>query len=739
MLKLFFAVIGVLFITGCVIARDEAKWDRVFNAPQCRARGEAPLLDKALEQAGLGRQEFNFDRNDLSDSPYYNAGVLQDEFLLPWFEWLRENPAYAGCFEGETAGALDYYLDQPHPVASTIRHAAGLLGSAPDSEDSSVAAMYISSNFTSAISALCASAGECKDPEGDMPEDLGGALTPIIFALIEGIEARKNMDNEIGKPHDADWWQKYGGNILIISDSGHPDILNTEDRAYLLGNGSRQDLYKASAKIAFAIEHVDWSPFVGREGIKYDLYTKAGWIKIRDGSDNIYVEDGKDVLFLLDLGGNDEHLDAVGSNKSGANPVSVAIDLSGSDKYHYKTRETLYDREGLLPADIDGRYGGNEEYGNFSPSDQCRQGAARNGIAMLFDFGVEDDYFRSLRCSQGYAHLGVGVLFVEGGNDAFLSESASQGSAQFGIALLIVGGEGNNIFRSFTFSQGFGYVRGAGFLLNNGGDDQYICNHGDPEQGGIPLYKSAQLPGKGNASFCQGAGFGFRGDGEFNKFREYQKSHLSGGIGILRDIYGNDTYEASVFAQGAGYWQGTGILSDGGGSDKYDAYWYVQGGSAHYAVAIFVDAGEGDDIFNGARRAINVALGTGHDFSIGVFINERGNDIYYIPNLSAGASNCNGIGLFVDNNGDDKYIAVSDYGSGMGNVSGECIETRPNAVNIGIMIDAGGKDEYSYPESKFPIPGDGKTWGHKANNLKSEYGAGIDGEGETGVHAGSGR
>jgi hypothetical protein len=736
---------GILFTTilaGCASAKEVA-WDPVFSSPACRAKGEARLLDQALGQAGIDRSRFRFDTNDLMESGYYRSGSLKDEFILPWFEWVRSNPAYAGCFEGESAGALDYYLASPHPVAGTIRHAAGFLGSLPDSEPPVDA--HLLGDFDQAINSLCVSAGECGEAEGEMPKDLGRALTPIMWALKEGIEARKKMDNEIGARHDSRWWQEYGGNTLLLSNSGeHPDLLNNGDRIYLLGHGARQDLYKAAAKIAFAVENTKWEQFMGRKGIKYDLRTKAGWIRIRDGSNDLYVEDGEDVLFLLDLGGNDDHLDAVAANKSGANPVSVAIDLSGSDKYHYKAYETVYDREGLLPADTDGRSKKSERYGNFSRSNQCRQGAGTNGIAMLFDFGVEDDYFRSLRCSQGYAHLGVGVLFVEGGNDIFLSESASQGSAQFGIGLLIVGGEGNNVFRSFTLSQGFGFVSGAGFLVDKGGDDKYVCDHGDPEQGGIPLYYSAQLFDNGNVSFCQGAGFGFRGDGgdvdyALNSFREFQKSFLSGGIGILRDMCGDDVYEASVFAQGTGYWQGTGILSDGCGSDKYDAYWYVQAGSAHYAVAIFADSGDGGDVFNGTRRAINVALGTGHDYSIGVFINEKGNDIYYIPSLSAGASNCNGIGLFIDNSGNDKYIASSDYGSGMGNVSGECIKTRPSAVNIGIMIDAGGKDEYNYPESSFPIPGDGKTWGHKSNNLESEYGAGIDGEGETGIHAESSR
>src|SRR5207237_963247 len=101
--------------------------------------------------------------------------------------------------------------------------------------------------------------------------------------------------------------------------------------------------------------------------------------------------------------------------------------------------------------------------------------------------------------------------------------------------------------------------------------------------------------------------------------------------------------------------------------------------------------------------------------------NEGGPDEYRIAGLGAGASNCNGIGVFVDAAGDDVYLAASDYGSGMGNVSSECINTRPNAKSIGIMIDSGGADAYTYPTSPYPVPAEGALWGHARNNLPSEH------------------
>lgn len=707
------------------VAQSSLQWDPVFTAPVCRADGNAPLLDQALAQTGLTRATFGFSASDFKEAPYYFYGYLGDEFMLPWFKDVRSHPARAGCFEGEVAGALDFYLNGPHPVSSIIRHSSRLLGNEID-KWKPIDPDYMPGDFDQALAALCEAAQGCSRSSGEIPPKLKEALTPLLRAMVEGIKARAKMDEE-AVSHNADWWNQNGGNMILINVGGKiPDPADIFDRDYLVG-AARWYLYRAASQIAFAIEDIDWSPFAGKKGVRYDLNTGAGLIKISDGANDVYLDNGQEILLLIDLGGNDIHFDGVAANRSGKNPLSIAIDLAGNDRYEYQVYATPYDRDGLVGADDAQRYQGDARYGNVSLSEHSRQGAARNGIAMLFDLGQGNDRYQSLRASQGYAHFGVGVLFDDGGNDVYLSETASQGSAQFGIGLLIDAGSGKDAYRSFTYSQGFGWVAGVGILFDEGGDDSYSCDHGDPQQGGIPFYSTPQLPGKGNLSFCQGAGFGKRGNDQ-NK-----QTFLSGGIGILRDKNGDDTYEASVFAQGTGYWQGTGILSDGGGNDRYDAYWYAQGGAAHFAVGILADAGKGDDVFNATRPSLYTNLGAGHDFSVGVLINEKGDDTYYVSNLSAGASNCNGIGLFVDNGGNDAYIASSDYGSGMGNAGEGCIE-RSGAVSIGIMIDAGGKDVYSYPESKFPVPDEGKTWGHSHNGLPSEHGAGLDGEGETGVH-----
>jgi len=206
-------------------------------------------------------------------------------------------------------------------------------------------------------------------------------------------------------------------------------------------------------------------------------------------------------------------------------------------------------------------------------------------------------------------------------------------------------------------------------------------------------------------------------------------------------VSGNDKYSAGLFAQGAGYWQGTGILSDGDGADEYDAFWYVQGGAAHYAIGMLLDGaagpeGDGGDKFNQNLKTRSVQLGSGHDYSLGVFVNEGGDDVYSFQSLAMGASNCNGIGLMVDNGGDDTYVTDSNSNSGLGNVSGECLEARPLAVSIGVMIEVGGTDTYTYPDGAVGAPSNDAEFGHIAHDLPSEHGAGLDvSAGESGVHA----
>jgi hypothetical protein len=266
-------------------------------------------------------------------------------------------------------------------------------------------------------------------------------------------------------------------------------------------------------------------------------------------------------------------------------------------------------------------------------------------------------------------------------------------------------------------SQGFGYVDGIGVLHDEGGDDVYHCDLGDPALEGTSRYPSPQLKHLSNTSMCQGAALGLR--------HTDSSISMSGGLGILRDQSGDDQYEASVYAQGVGYWQGTGMLIDGQGYDTYDALYYSQGVGVHFAQGIHLDQGKEDDRYGANIENLGLSLGTGHDFGLGVSINEGGNDHYRVNKFSAGGTSCNGRGLFLEVSGDDTYLIESIHSLGVGN-AGECVNTRTNAPSIGVMLDGDGNDEYISIHGGEHQPGNERSWNHTINKLDDEIGIGLD-------------
>lgn len=696
-------------------------WDPDPPPPTCAVDRDVALLDQVLARAGLSRRTFRFTEADFAESSQWNAGVLGGDFAFSWLWETRADAARIGCFEGRIAGGLDHAMGEAHPVASAIRFAAQTIDRPPDDEEP-----VLASSFADEIAALCDMLGGCPRARGELSAALALELAPIIAAMREGIAARLAMDEEAGG--DPSYWHADGGSLVHLGMGPVPSPSADDTRSYMLGLVGRARLYRAASQIAYAIEAADLATHAGTEGVDYTLVTPAGTIEIRDAAAHEYAADTPEVLLRIDLGGDDVYRDEVAANRSAANPVSIAIDLGGVDDYGYDEVASRFDAPELLPADDAGRVAPAGGYGAYSASEHFRQGAARNGIAMLFDLGDENDRYRSLRGSQGYAHLGVGVLFDAGGDDDYAIEATGQGAAVLGIGLL-VDVAGADTYRAFTQAQGFGFTGAIGSLVDRAGNDDYDCDNGDPAFGGLPVYLTPQLPDTGNTSMCQGAGYGDRNDSS-------PLSSLSGGLGVLRDREGDDIYEASVFAQGTGYWEGVGLLADGDGEDRYDARWYVQGGAAHYAVGVLADGGGGRDDFGLSLPQINVTMGGGHDFSLGALLSSSGGDTFAAPSLALGASNCNGIGLFVDASGVDEYVLASDLAAGLGNISSECLAARPDAVSLGIMLDGGGVDTHQLPVApvaEFVLLANDALWGYARAGLPTEHGGGLDGTGDVGV------
>jgi hypothetical protein len=693
-------------------------WDAAAAAIDCAPGSDAPLLDAALSDAGLPREDFGY-----SDRQWTQWGdYVENAFVLSWYLDVHHVPEQVPCFGGQLTTDLDAAAATAHPVAGLLTGMAAradwpLSLSPVDPADTSLedAVAYLldvtdDTSDTSDVSSL--------DP------DLADALTPIVLAIADGVAARQALDEQI----DTLGWgpsKVFKGAPGMVLDVGRafPDPSDGEEFTaftdWFLAEDGPRVLADHARRIAFAVEDADLTRFAGGSDT-LRVETSAGVLLISPGTDDTHTAEEGALLLHLELGGDDVYEGSVGANLDHENPVSVHIDLGGDDQYGYAVVADPNDIDGVLPSDEDGRFPGGDYH--TSESEIGRQGSGRYGIGLLYDLGAGADTYASLRLSQGFGTLGVGVLADDGGDDMYRGEAGVQGSGVFGVGLLYDGG-GADQYTAWAYGQGFAYVGAGALAYDRDGDDTWWSDPGN-DYGGTTLYYSPQLAqGQGNSSFTQGAGFGLRGDS--------YGLWLAGGLGVLRDFSGNDVYTAGVFSQATGYWEGTGVLADGSGNDQYDALWYIQGGAAHFALAIFLE-GDGDDAYNPTFTPLNVMLGSGHDFSVGVAIDHGGDDTYHYTTLAAGASNCQGIGVLVDNDGADTYVAASAYSTGLGNHSSEC-ETRTNTQSEGIFLDSGGDtDTWTWPEGDSRTPADDTSFGIAWNGGSDEFGGAVDGDGATG-------
>jgi hypothetical protein len=691
----------------------------------CSAAGP-DLLDEALAAAGLDRCSLGWDADDRALLP---PELERDPVRPSWFDRLHDAPLQALSFGRETSAWLDAAAASARPVARAIQAAAVRLGEpvavcstvpGPERDAASplgeaVARLIEAHGGTADRAALAADAA-------DVPRALQQLLVPVLAAAdaaaavyeraLEPLSRRERADLQ-----DAAWW---------VLPGQAPDPRTAPFDRWALGDGfPAAEVYAAAARLAAAVEDARLERFAGSRGFEFNAVTPLGRVVLRDGAAHVHDPTDRTLgdrpLLLLDTGGDDTWLVAAGAVNDPSRPVALAIDLAGDDRYGYVEQPDPSDGT-RLPSDAAGRNRSTTTLdGPVSLSTTARQGAARVGIGLLWDLGRGNDAYRSLRMSQGFGLFGVGVLRDDGGDDTYDSEAGAQGAALFGIGLLLDGG-GHDVYRTYDAAQGFGGAGGFGALHDLWGDDVYFADPGDPAAGGDALYSVDQLPGVGNRSLAQGMGFGRRGD------LTRDGTHLGGGLGVLRDVAGNDDYVCSVFCQGAGFWFGTGLLDDADGDDDYDALYDARGAGIHFALALFRDA-RGDDHYNQRLEPRAMLDGVGHDVAVGVHVDEAGDDLYRAPALSLGAGNANGIGLFVNAGGADGYAAAAEPTLGAGNpgeVAG--VERRAGLRTVGLFVDGAGADGYQVGDAV--LGRDGTLWSSVvADGSSPALGVGLDREG----------
>ena len=312
-------------------------------------------------------------------------------------------------------------------------------------------------------------------------------------------------------------------------------------------------------------------------------------------------------------------------------------------------------------------------------------------ISIVIDTEGDDIYDTSENSSFGAGIMGYGILIDKKGNDKYHTGSFSLGAGYGGFGA-IMDFEGDDTYKGISCCEGSA-SNGLGVIKDFSGKDYYYAydfsqGYGGPggvgiiaENKGNDTYiaddKNIINPSPQtelhNTSMSQGAGFGLR------------NSQIAGGIGLLADKEGDDYYTCGVFGQGISYWYSFGALVDYKGNDTHKAIWYCYGAAAHYSIGCFIEK-EGNDTYETEN-----AFGLGHDYSIGYFEDKKGNDKYTSINTPIGWTNANGLTLFFDCGGNDDYSKTTISGA---------TNSRSTNRSYGIFIDKGGKNILSPQETE---------------------------------------
>ncbi len=406
---------------------------------------------------------------------------------------------------------------------------------------------------------------------------------------------------------------------------------------------------------------------VNISNLAFEIDTPLGKV-VFNSKDEENTYQCENYLAIIDLYGNDTYKGPAAASYKLEHPISTIIDWSGNDTY---------------AADKD------------TP---CSQGAGILGYGFLLD-NSGDDTFTAVNNAQGMCYFGVGLLWDRGGDDSFKAHTSAQGSASFGVANLVKLG-GNDSYYAYYTSQGFGFVGGYGALIDTGGNDKYVAEPYDLIHPGKLGHDNLR-----NYNFCQGAGWGQRGD-------IFGGHSMAGGTGVLQDFNGDDTYECGVYGQATSYWYSTGILYDKSGNDKYEGSFWVQGSTPHMGLSMFIDEA-GSDSYHVWHA---ISQGGAHDFAVAFFLDRGGDNKFSawewkdkdgkqtLDNTGVkgsgggvllGSAINNSIGVFMSIGGNNTYEYYTNSSFGFSNQGMSPDSWRYGCNNIGLFIEIGGKPTYN--------------------------------------------
>lgn len=306
--------------------------------------------------------------------------------------------------------------------------------------------------------------------------------------------------------------------------------------------------------------------------------------------------------------------------------VGLAIDLAGNDTWGVK-------RDPIL-ADLANNCGTSPRVPIVDTI-----GGGVFGVGMAFDLSGDNHYYGRTQ-TQGAGHvLGVGVLYVGPGQDDHEGVRAAMGSGLLGgIGVLIDAGGNSN----YTLTAPTGGVF-------NG--DRHLCD-ADPRYGMGSSFDRKEGTGP-PPSKQYGLLIELGGDDTYNASHRAQAFGQGVGLGLLLDVTGNDHYIADTVSQGAGhgravdhradalYSSGLALLADLSGNDEYSAASNSQG----WALGDYFD-----DPTPPTTLDPLLQWTVKREEAIGIFFDATGEDTYSsLPNRANDMHNIDGaIGVFID-------------------------------------------------------------------------------------------
>ena len=359
-----------------------------------------------------------------------------------------------------------------------------------------------------------------------------------------------------------------------------------------------------------------------------------GWRVVGGKGPNTY--DMTLIAEVFDLGGDDTYFAdgiVVGNRK--------VVDLAGDDVYTGTKKQGP--AAGLFGTWIIDDRAGNDKYGE---------------VGGTF--------------STGAGCFGVGMIIDRSGDDSYRGTQWSIGSGVYGAGIVMDLGNGDDEYLGEFLSIGVGGPRGFGFVFDEDGNDFYKSEGPKPS-----IYETADV----YCAFSQGMGFGYR-------------KYAAGGIGILCDVAGDDSYQAGEFSQGGAYYHGLGILRDFSGDDDYHGNRYAQGFGVHQAFGVLIDDA-GDDTYWAMTAADQ---GSAWDIAAGCLLDKSGDDSYTANSMTQGSAAMQGIAYLLDLDGVDSYNGTSPA---QGESGSNTYHWEPlHAFSFSALFDFGGGDDMYSLERK---------------------------------------